>query len=246
MKFLSKKVKRKTLISYMMLIISLALTGCNKSDVNVEKAKDNSSSVTSKASVHSDSYASHLNLDEEVLDSLLVTKKEDATEYKLVPATSSKDHIEYYKNLVTSNPDYIQTYYLSRTPPTKEEASLKFSKNVNTMWNTKKPDYLLFLVTLNGEYCGVIECGGLKSRENPTIGYVTEKEYAGKGVATNALEMLVKLVKHLNSTGFYNVADLSLWIFDENLPSIAVAKKNGFDYAESDSENKRKRYVLKF
>ena len=87
------------------------------------------------------------------------------------------------------------------------------------------------MVTLDGEYCGIISCHELGYRDDAVISYVTTKEYKNQKVATNALKMVLGLLRRLNEKGFYSVRTVSVWIFDDNEPSIRVAKSGGFSYA---------------
>ncbi len=152
--------------------------------------------------------------------------------------------MEYWKSLVSTDKDYIQTFFLNKEPLTESKAISQFNDTIKIMWETEKPDFLLFIVLLNGDYAGIIKCVGLTYGKTTTIGFITAKEYAGQGVATHALKMLVSFIKYLKESRFYSVPTASLWIFDDNLASVAVAKKNKFIYTEQDVENKRGRYSL--
>ncbi len=238
-RFFIKKFLNKILICSL-VVASLFTPGCG----NAPKQPDvsNVSFSVSKTDLEGYSYASRIGLDPQTLEDLL-TIKENAKEYKLIPAVRNTSHEEYWKNLVTDNDDYIKTFFLNRKALTKVQAIVEFREAINVMWNDASPDELFFISTLNGNYAGIIKCSGLTSSET-TIGYVTAKEYKGQNVATNALKMLVKLLKRLNENKFYSIEKTLLWIFDDNPASIAVAEKNGFTYDKQDAANNRARYKL--
>ena len=76
------------------------------------------------------------------------------------------------------------------------------------------------------------------------IGYVTEQSKANKGIATNALKIIVQLLKQMKDNNTYNYSKLSLWIFDENVSSIKVAKRNGFELSEKNYDQQLSKYTL--
>lgn len=249
MRIFNQKTRTNLLASCMVLATCFFTSACSNGS-SVENNSNSSTAVQVKTQAQPKtenenlySYASHLNLSNEELENLLTVTKE-GNEYKLIPVTSnSKEYEDFWCDLVTTNEDYMQTFFLNRKLPSKSRALSQFRSKLKSMWNSRKADTLFFITTLNGEYCGTVESAGL-STEDGIIGYITKQEYAGKGIASTSLEMFVNLIKHLNSTGFYNVKTLSLWIFDDNAASISVAKKNGFVFAEADPENKRSRYSL--
>ncbi len=188
--------------------------------------------------------ASLLGIDENKLQNLLSKNKGDK-EFKLIPATNSSKYKDYWCQLVTTNEDYMQGYFLDRKVYSKQSAIYQFNSMIQNMWQSQKPDTLFFIITLNDEFCGILESSGLVYAEHPRIGYITEQQYSGQGVASTSLEMFVELIKYLNGKEIYNVSDLSLWIFNNNIASQKVAKNNNFKYAEDDPKYKRKRYELK-
>ncbi len=222
----------------LVLITSLFVPGCGGAQIT-----QNTPFLSEKTNEDQYAYASHLDLDQQTLENLL-TIKENNKEYKLIPAGKYTKDENYWTNLVTNDENYIQTFFLNRKALTKIQAVLEYRNAINIMWNNKLPDELFFIATLNGDYAGILKCSGLSSGEDVTIGYVTAKEYAGQGVATNSLKMFVELIKHLNKNEFCSVKKLLLWIFDDNPASIAVAQKNGFTCDEKDAENERSRYSL--
>lgn len=237
-----KKLKIGILVSCFIGGICCLTSSCT----NTSNNQENTSSLEIKTkNDNTYSYASHLNLSEKELENLL-TIKSQGNEYKLIPTTDSDVHKDFWCNLVTTDEKYMQTFFLNRKLPSKSRAESQFNSKIKSMWkSSNQPDSLFFLVMLNGEYCGAIESAELTSEETAFIGYITKKEYSGQGVATNALKIFVNLIRTLNDSNFYNVSNLSLWIFDSNKASINVAKKNGFVYTEADAINKRSRYVLK-
>lgn len=240
MNMLRKKLKIGILVSCFISGVCCLTSSCT----NISDKQENTSSFEVK--VKNDdtySYASHLNLSEKELEDLL-TINYQGNEYKLIPATDSDIHKDFWCNLVTTDEKYMQTFFLNRKLPSKYRAESQFNSKIKNMWKSNQPDSLFFLVMLNGEYCGAIESAELTSEETAFIGYITKKEYSGQNVATNALKIFVDLIRKLNDSNFYDVSNLSLWIFDSNTASINVAKKNGFVYAEADAINERSRYVL--
>lgn len=245
MKFFSnKKLSIKYILMCTLLAAGLLVTGCSNNS-NVQNT--DSSVVESKVETTSQAlvdFASHLSLDEKELGNVL-TITEDDKEYKLLPATESEEDLNYWKGLTTKDKEYIQTFFQNREPLTESSATSQFNKTMRSMWKTKKPDSMLFIVLLNGNYAGIINCAGLKGTTGVTIGYVTAKEYSGQGVATNALKMFIQFVKHLNEKSSYKVPKAMLYIFDDNAASIRVSEKNGFTFVEDDEKTKISKYELK-
>ncbi|MDR1364717.1 MAG: GNAT family N-acetyltransferase [Oscillospiraceae bacterium] len=162
----------------------------------------------------------------------------------LVPATKQNSNI--WINLTTKNGKYMQPFFQNKKALTKDQATYQLYYELNEMWITgrKPPNLLFFIVVFNGNRVGIIKCVGLTDSKTALISYITAKKYARQGIATNALKMLINLIKHLNEIGVYNCEYCALWIFNDNLASIRVAEKNGFVPKKENSKEKKKKYVL--
>ena len=241
-KMLNYLKNRKLKINFLVLLYSftwcLFMSGCGN---NTEQSENNKHSDISEYSKNLNSYSLHLNLDRNALENLLTFKKEE-NEYKLIPATNSKKDLEFWINLVTKDKDYIKTYFLNREPIDADKARNKFNSTIKSMWYAEKPDSLMFIILLNNNYAGIIKCTDLSVKNAATVGFITAKEYCGQGVATHGLRMFLELIKYLKDTKVCETQTISLWIFDDNLASLSVAKNIGFTFAKYDNKNKRARY----
>lgn len=233
--------RSKRQLSYVLMclltICSVFIVGCSNSQQTPE-----SPTFTSEEATKQYSYAVYLGLDKSTFEDLL-TMKVDDNEYKLIPASNNSKYREYWTSLVTKDENYVKLFFQNRQGVNREQAISKFNNYIGAMWNFQGvPDELFFITAVNGKFAGIIMCSGITSEDTVTIGYITAKEYAGQGIATNSLKIMVKLIKHLNSTKFCHASAASVWIFDDNPASIAVANNNGFVYQEHDSENNKSRY----
>lgn len=234
------KFKKKFIVLFCLLFLGLFVAGCGNQIENIQE----------KSQIHTEStqnpfvFSAQINLDRQVLESLL-TRENNGNIYKLIPATDSNKDLKYWKDLVVFGDEkYVGSYFLDRKLRTENQAKSRYEKIMTAMWQQKPPDTQFYIILLNEEFAGIIDATELTSDYNAKIGYITAQHQVSKGVATNALHIVVELLKYLKCNNFYSIPNISLWIFDDNAASITVAKKNGFVYAELDIENKRSRYIL--
>lgn len=237
-----KNILKRVFTLLLFPAICLSIQGCNNNNI-VQNQNENPVSRASSTESNRYSYASRLNLDESTLENLLKTSQ-NGKEYKLIPAANSSKDLDYWTNLVTTDKEYMQTFFLNRDLLDNRRATSQYDEIFESMWVETKPNTLLFIATLDGKYCGIIGCDEIKDSSSPIVFYATSKEYKNQGIATNSVKMLINLLKHLNETKFYDIKSISVWIFDDNIASITVAKNNGFVYTENDEVNKRSRYSL--
>ena len=236
---MKNKFKKLFLLPLLFLLCFVA-PGCSESSGESAPQASNSAG---QGNASLTAFASKLQLSEGELEELLTTEQNSKL-YKLVPASKGNTDKDFWVNLVTTDQEYMQTYFLDRKVLQKKQAADEFSEMISGMWDQSPAQTLLFMVTLDGEYCGIISCHELNYRLGAVISYVTAKQYKNQKVATNALKMVLGLLRRLNEKGIYSVKTVSVWIFDDNEPSIQVAKSGGFSYAENDAQNKRGRYSL--
>ena len=118
--------------------------------------------------------------------------------------------------------DKSYKYYLDRLIPKSEEAArkmiIKFTKEA------EKGNVYYFAVEYNGEFAGIVDVFRTHSIDKrAAIGYGLKKEFMGKGIATKALRILLKFIKH----------DLKMHTCEgdcdpRNIGSRRVMEKNGF------------------
>lgn len=235
-------------IKQIIYISSFAICGIALSIVGYQHLKPTenftqSYSMTDAEKGNSYDFAKKLAMDENEFMQIL-SDEQDNKKYALIPANKDNKNVNYWVKLTTTEQDYVQTFFLNRTPYTVQKAKENFETIMHNMWEQPKPSYIFFVATLDKNYAGIIYCNGLLSSEI-TIGYITEKAYSGQKVSTNSLKFFVNLIKKLNSDNFYNIKTAALWIFDDNIASINVAQNNNFKESEMDIKNKRKKYTLK-
>lgn len=86
-----------------------------------------------------------------------------------------------------------------------------------------------FAITFNGEPVGSIGCKRKEDveRKNIEIGYFLGEKYWGKGIATEAVRLLLEYIKQQ-----FDVERAYAEVFEHNKASMKVLQKNGF-YLES-------------
>lgn len=75
---------------------------------------------------------------------------------------------------------------------------------------------------------GLINCFAVSENKQTGMGYILSPEYQNKGLGKEACQ---KAIEHLFKN--WNVPFIELWIYDDNLPSIALAQKLGFKLENS-------------
>jgi RimJ/RimL family protein N-acetyltransferase len=70
---------------------------------------------------------------------------------------------------------------------------------------------------------GLVNCFSVEMSKSTGMGYILASEFQNKGLATEAAN---KALEHLFSV--WNLPYIELWIFDDNLASVALAQKLGF------------------
>lgn len=237
-------IKNNKFLNLITILITTTflLSGC--AHKNIEHTK-NYKQDQPQQKTSSQKFSERLNLDDNTFKNLTSTKYNNQ-EYTLIPINKSQNHLTYWNNLLTSDEDYMQTFFLERKSPSTQRATSIFKNEIVNMWIKPKPTSINFILSYNGNFSGIIETANLSTENDSLIGYAVSKEYKGNNIASISLKMLLNLIKHLNSTGFYNIKSTSVWIFNDNTASQKVAQKNGFVYAESDDKNKRCRYSFQF
>ena len=117
-------------------------------------------------------------------------------------------------------------------PYTLKDAEEWVTRNKNRIPTTN------FAIEVNGELtggCGLMIFGDVY-RHNAEIGYWIGEPFWGKGIATEAVKLLLEKIK----TDFPEIIRVSAEIFEHNKTSMKVLEKNGFHL-----ESIRKRAVIK-
>jgi len=126
-----------------------------------------------------------------------------------------KDFKDIISNSCASNPNsanfMIRFYELYETSKTEEEI-----KNNETKIKFKEPKIVGHI------YLNLLEENNLMS------GYVIDKDFQGKGIATKALSLITKLSLKLYKDGFSPGKSIVMYIVDNNKGSNRVAEKCGF------------------
>lgn len=185
-----------------------------------------------------------LNVNKINLEDKLTLKNGNDT-FKLVPATETSTDLDFYKDLVVyGDEEYTKLYFQNKKMKNEEQANNYYNSYMMDMWKKSPPHSLFFLISLNDERVGIISTSTLISSDEITIGYITEQSKSNKGIATNSLKIMVQLLKYMKDNNTYNYSKLSLWIFDENVSSIKVAQRNGFELSEKNSDKQISKYTL--
>ena len=82
-----------------------------------------------------------------------------------------------------------------------------------------------FAVTFNGELAGSIGCVIKEDvyRKNMEIGYFIGEKFLGKGIATEAVRLLLEYIQQ-----HFDVVRVYAEVFEHNKASMKVLQKNGF------------------
>lgn len=79
-----------------------------------------------------------------------------------------------------------------------------------------------------GKQIGLINCFSISENKHTGMGYILSPESQGKGLATEGCE---KVLEYLFKE--WNLPYVELWIYHDNLPSVALAHKLGFQIENS-------------
>ncbi|MBY0416238.1 MAG: GNAT family N-acetyltransferase [Bdellovibrionales bacterium] len=117
---------------------------------------------------------------------------------------------------IYSNPEAMKNWHtLPHATFEETEQILKDYMSLNSAWILQTKE--------NGQIIGLINCFSVSENKNTGMGYILSPEFQGKGYAKEASE---KALEHLFKS--WNIPYVELWIYEDNTPSIALAKKLGF------------------
>lgn len=238
------KYKKKILLFILVPLSTNLLVGCAPN--KVYQTTTDSKYIYQEKNYNSnfERLSKLLNVSKTNLENKLTLKNGEDI-FKLVPATENSVDLDFYKDLVVyGDEEYTKLYFQNKKMKNEEQARNHYNSYMMDMWKKSPPSSLFFLISLNDERVGIISTGTLVSSDEIMIGYVTEQSKANKGIATNALKIIVQLLKQMKDNNTYNYSKLSLWIFDENVSSIKVAKRNGFELSEKNYDQQLSKYTL--
>lgn len=238
------RYKKKILIFILASLSTNLLIGCTPN--KVYKTTDDSKYIYQEKNYNYsfERLSKLLNINKTDLENEL-TLKNGNNIFKLVPATQSSTDLDFYKDLVVyGDKEYTKLYFQNKKMKNEEQAKSHYSSYMTDMWKNSPPHSLFFLISLNDERVGIISTSALVSSDEVTIGYITKQSKTNRGIATNSLKIIVQLLKNIKNNNTYKYSKLSLWIFDENVNSIKVAKRNGFELSEKNYEQQLSKYTL--
>ena len=101
--------------------------------------------------------------------------------------------LEDVETTFTYSSDFENTHYMLMVPfRTREETEAFITKCIEA-YESEKPEYLSFAVTWNNLHVG--EVFAYLSEKEADIGWLIDKRYWGKGIATRAAKLLVEYLK---------------------------------------------------
>ncbi len=139
--------------------------------------------------------------------------------------------LEDVETTFTYSSDFENTHYMLMVPfRTREETEAFITKCIEA-YESEKPEYLSFAVTWNNLHVG--EVFAYLSEKEADIGWLIDKRYWGKGIATRAAKLLVEYLKdELQVESIVAYCDI------RNTPSRRVMEHLGMKYAGSNGIRK--------
>lgn len=238
------KYKNKILIFTLSLLSSSLLIGCNSDHVQQSTVNSDYTYTEKNYEDHFESLSKALNIKKENLEDKL-TLEDGERIFKLIPAKSLTEDLNFYKKLVVyGDEEYTKLYFQNKKMKNERQAESYYNSCMNDMWKKHPPDSYFFIILLNNKPAGIISTSNLISSNEVTIGYITEQNKSNQGIATNALKILLDFLKYMKSNNTYNYSKLALWIFDENSNSIKVAEKNNFKLSEKNENKQMSKFTI--
>ena len=130
------------------------------------------------------------------------------------------------KDLATTHKyasDLDVTKYMINLPNHSIDETLGFLQWCEAEWNKEQPDDYEFAICLNGKHIGAISLSQVEDKFYE-IGWVLDKEYHGRGYATEAAQELVRLAKSFGATKMIAHCDT------RNVASRRVMEKLGMKF----------------
>jgi len=131
--------------------------------------------------------------------------------------------IEDVKTTFAYSSDVENTYYMLNSPFATVDETKQFILKCINEYDCENPRYLSFAVTYDGIHVG--EVFASISGKEVDIGWIIDKHYWGKGIATSAAKLLLEYLKNE-----LQIDHVIAYCDARNIPSKRVMEKLGMTF----------------